>query len=220
MKKRTHLVVALGLASLLVAGGLMASNMGFKLNYGLLGPGAASASGTSTIALPYHQQTNLAQASDLLADMGGTTVVASISKFVKSTDGLSAYTGLAGENFTLVPGEAYLVSVKLDTNYIIVGSHNPNMMYTFDGPGINGSASGTSLFSVPYHTTLTNAASLINEIDAQNAPGTVASVSKYVKSTDGLSAYTGLAGENFTLVPGEGYYVTVTSTATVTPSHY
>ena len=89
----------------------------------------------------------------------------------------------------------------------------------FDGPGVNGSASGTTLYSLPYHTTLTDALSLIGELNGAG-PGTVASVSKYVKSTDGLSTYTGAAGENFTLIPGEGYFVQVNATINLTPSHY
>jgi hypothetical protein len=221
MKKRTFLV-ALGLAGLLVGGGLLASNMGFKLNYALDGPGVnGSATGTSTLGLPFHQQTNLANALDLINDMNaaGPGTVNSVSKFVKSTDGLLTYTGSAGENFSLVPGEAYFVQVAGTINYIVVGSHNPNLDVTFDGPGVNGSATGTTFFALPYHTTLTDALSLIAELNGAG-PGTVNSVSKFVKSTDGLLTYTGSAGENFSLVPGEGYFVQVAGTIVARPSHY
>ena len=221
MKKRTFLV-ALGLAGLLVAGGLMASNMGFKLNYGLDGQGVnGSASGTSTLALPFHQQTNLDVALDLITDMdaAGPGTVASVSKYVKSSDGLSTYDGATGENFDLLPGEAYFVTVDGTINYIIVGSHAPTATVTFDGQGVNGSASGTTFYSLPYHTTLTNALSLITELNGAG-PGTVASVSKYVKTNDGLSTYDGATGDNFDLVPGEGYFVTVNGTINLTPSHY
>ena len=118
MKKRTFLV-ALGLAGLLVGGGLLASNMGFKLNYGLDGPGVnLSASGTSTLALPFHQQTNLVNALDLITDMNaaGPGTVASVSKYVRSTDGLETYTGTTGTPFTLVPGEGYFVQVNATIN--------------------------------------------------------------------------------------------------------
>ena len=53
MKKRVFLLAALGLAAVLVAGGLVASNMGFKVNHLMDGPGGnGSATGTNGLALP------------------------------------------------------------------------------------------------------------------------------------------------------------------------
>ena len=70
MKKRILWVSAAGLVAALVAGGLFASNMGFKLNYLLNGPAVGvSASGTAPVGLPYHQQTNIILASDLINDI-------------------------------------------------------------------------------------------------------------------------------------------------------
>ena len=58
MTKRTYIgVLTVALAVVLAAGGLLASNMGFKLNYPLVQTAAGvSASGTSTIALPDNRQ--------------------------------------------------------------------------------------------------------------------------------------------------------------------
>ena len=155
--KRKMWIGALGLAALLVAGGLFASNMGFKLNYQLDGPGVnGSASGTSTLAMPYNQQTNLVVASDLISDINtgaGSTVVDSVSRWLKATDGLETYTGTSGVDFSLTPGEGYLVKMSASASYIVVGSHNPALPITLDGPGVNGSASGTTLWGYPYHPT-------------------------------------------------------------------
>ena len=107
--KRKMWIGALGLAALLVAGGLFASNMGFKLNYQLDGPGVnGSASGTSTLAMPYNQQTNLVVASDLISDINtgaGSTVVDSVSRWLKATDGLETYTGTSGVDFASTHGQ-------------------------------------------------------------------------------------------------------------------
>ena len=57
MSKRNYVVVAVAAAALLVAGGLFASNMGFKLNYVMDGPADnGSASGTQALALPFNQR--------------------------------------------------------------------------------------------------------------------------------------------------------------------
>ena len=226
MRKRAILVAAVGIAALLVAGGLYASNMGFKLNFLLEGPGT-TATGTTLMAMPYNPQTNIVNADTLLQDINavaGSAVVGSVSKWVRSADGLVSYTGAAGTNFAIVPEEGYFVTVGQDVNYIVVGSHNPGLGVTFYGPGSTtpdgASATGTNTWAFPYHSTLTIAAELITEINAVGG-GAVASVSAWDKTADGLISYTGAAGTNFSLIPGQGYLVTVARDVTgYLPSHY
>ena len=94
MKKKAIVGLVGGLAVLLIAGGLMASNMGFKLNYALDGQGTnGSANGNNTLALPFNQQTNIVNAFDLVTDIGGFVTVQSISRFDRTTDGLSSSAG-------------------------------------------------------------------------------------------------------------------------------
>lgn len=219
MKRKTWIGI-LGLVAVLVAGGLFASNMGFKLNYTLNGPSGGS-SGTTALALPYNQQTNLIDAEDLIDDINagaGSSVVASVSRYLNATDGLETYTGLTGVNFSLAPGEGYLLKTTADTNYIVVGSHDPALSVSLSGPA--GGSSGTTLWSFPYHSTAGNAEDLIGEINTAVGSPVVASVSRYLSATDGLETYTGLTGTNFALAPGEGYYVKVNSSASWVPSHY
>lgn len=220
MKKRMFLVT-LGIVGLLVAGGLLASNMGFKLNYALQGVAPTiSRSGTSTLGLPFHQQTNLEDAYDLILDLNaaGPGTVVSVARYITSTDGLEIYYGTSGTAFPLAPGEGYLVKVNGTIDYIVVGSHNPVAIITFPGTAA-GSRTGTTLYAPPYHTTLANAFGLIGELNAAG-PGTVVSVARYIKSTDGLEIYYGTSGTAFPLVPGEAYYVKVDGTINLTPSHY
>jgi len=228
MRKRSFLVAAVGLAAVLIAGGLFASNMGFKLNFLLQSPAVGvSATGTTVMGLPYNPQTNITNADQLLQDINtvaGSSVVASVSQFDRSADGLISYTGFSGTNFAIVPEEAYYVTVSSNVNYIIVGSHNPSLGVTFYGPGSTTpqgvSSTGTNAWSYPYHSTLTIAAELITEINAVGG-GQVASVSQWDKTSDGLISYTGFSGTNFALAPGQGYLVTVDAdVAGYIPSHY
>jgi hypothetical protein len=224
MRKRTLYVAALGVACLLVAGGLFASNMGFKLNYVLEGPeSTGSNSGTQSFAMPFNQQTTLTDAEDLIGDINttaGSNVVVAVSRFLRTTDKFEDYTGSSGFNFTLTPGEGYLVKVDPGVDYIVVGSHAPTLPITFDGPGSNGSNSGTQFYALPYHTTANIADDLITEINTAAGSTVVVAVSRYLRSTDKFEDYTGSSGNNFTLAPGEAYLVKVNSSITLIPSHY
>ena len=110
MKKKAFVVAALGLAAVLVAGGLVASNMGFKLNYLLDGPGQNnSLTGTNSLALPFNQQTSIITADDLILDIAADNgdplndlpTVASISRQVRTSDTPDIYTGFSGSNFAI-----------------------------------------------------------------------------------------------------------------------
>ena len=121
MTKRTYIgVLTVALAVVLAAGGLLASNMGFKLNYPLQALQAGvSLSGTNTLALPDNRQAGVNAASSLMNDIGLANVT-NVQKFLKTTDGLQVYTGRkgAGPDFALVPGEAYFVKMATTVNYV------------------------------------------------------------------------------------------------------
>lgn len=212
MRNRTFVLAALALAAVLVAGGLFASNMGFKLAYEL---NTSSPTGANTLGLPFNQQTNLSNAEDLIGDIEtsvGSPIVVSVSKYIKATDSFAPYTGFSGVNFSLESGEAYLVSVNAPGTYIVVGSHNPSLSINFSSTA---SPTGSNFYAFPYHGTPTNADELLTDIGAG-----VVSVSKYTQATDSFAPYTGFSGVNFSLKPGEGYLVSVSSDISYTPSHY
>jgi len=221
---RKKVLVGLVVGLLLVAGGLYASNMAFKLNYTLLGdadPG--SLNGFSTVALPFNQQTNLVNAGDLLTDIGGTAVVAQIQRFNPQSNGVDPYTGLSGTPFTLLPAESYLVQLRpgvATRSYIIVGSHDPSKVVVFDGPGTNGSLSGFSFYAPPYHAISTDAGALLTELGGTAA---VAQIQRFNKASNGVDPDTGLSGTPFALVPGEGYFVQLrpgVPSVQFIPAHY
>jgi hypothetical protein len=214
MTKRVFAVAAVGLA-VLVAGGLVASNMGFKANYHLDTIGSnGSVSGAQTLGMPYNQQTGINIAEDLINDIdtdAGVPIVDSVSRILRTTDFKQTYSlSSGGTNFAITPGEGYIVVVTASADYIMVGSHNPVLPINLDSPGTNGSNSGTQLWSMPYHFTGTDAESLINAIESHGSPGDVDSVTSLIRTSAAPLTYSLTSGgTNFALTPGEAYVIVV-----------
>jgi hypothetical protein len=129
--------------AVVLAGGLLASNMGFKLNYTLIAQGQAvpeggvSQDGTNDLSLPDFPQSGMVTANDLRLDIGAPAN-GGIARFLRSTNTLQTYTGKgAVANYNLVAGDGYRVRVTGGTsvNYIIVGSHNPSLSHVLIAAG-------------------------------------------------------------------------------------
>ena len=127
MARNVLIDLAFGLAVVSGATALVASNMGFKLNYTLNQVQAGvSLSGSSTLALPENRQAgryrSLATNAKELMDDIGLASVANVPRFIEATDGLESYTGRKTGSlpvpFPLTPGEAYFVRMKTTVNYI------------------------------------------------------------------------------------------------------
>lgn len=223
MSKRTFVgVMIVALAVVVMAGGLLASNMGFKLNYTLNQGGAGgSLTGVRTLALPDNRQTGMVEAKHLMDDIGSANT-ASISRYVIGTDLLQPYTGrktAPSTPFSLVSGEGVLVKMFTTVNYIVVGSDDPALVYQMKAGGTGGSLTGVNLYAYNYHQTATDAKGLMDDIGSANT----ASISRYVIGTDLLQPYTGrktAPSTFFSLTPGEAYFVKMFTTANYTPSHY
>jgi hypothetical protein len=225
MQNRKAFVATLtcvGVAALLLAGGLAASNMRFKLNLPLTAAGGSSLSGTNYVALPYNQQVGLVTARDLFVDISAGGSIQFLNQHVKATDSFASYTFGGGTNppngFNLVPGEAYVAKVGANQNYIIVGSHNPGLSINLVGPG-GGSLSGTNYYAHPYHGVAANARELFEEIG-----GSVQFVNRHVPLTDSFQSYTFGGGTNppngWDLQPGVGLVVKVGGDESFVPAHY
>ena len=157
----------------MVGGMVIASNMGFKLSFGLL-KAAGTNSGTNWVSLPMYFP--FANALDWKADITNCTQV---TRFVRSNDTLQTYTGAKGSiNFPIEKGTAYLVKVSADTSYVVVGAHDPS--YAVPLLKAVGTNSGTNWVSVPYHSTTNNALEL--KADIANCT----QVTKFVRSNDTL----------------------------------
>src|SRR3990172_6796842 len=97
-KKNSYVVIAVALCAILAAGGILASNMGFKLNYPITKVGTGgSKSGTNPISLPYFRQTGLNDSFQLIQDIEGGgppfNKVISVARFLEASYGLQVYTG-------------------------------------------------------------------------------------------------------------------------------
>jgi hypothetical protein len=218
MNKKVFIV---GMVLLLAISGIIASNMGFKLNYRLEGAAApGSNSGTNTLGLPYNRQTGLLTANNLITDMGLANV-ANMQDFVEATDSFNIYTGRKGTpspDFNLEAGKAIFVKMNAGIDYIVVGSHDPSMAISLDASGA-GSNSGTNFFSVPYHTTAATANDMITDLGLAN----VANMQDFVEATDSFNIYTGRKGTpspDFAIVPGAGYFIKMNATVNYVPAHY
>jgi len=221
MSKRTFVgVMVVALAVVVMAGGLLASNMGFKLNYTLNQTLAGtSRSGTTTLALPDLRQTGLNTAKNLMDDVTLANV-ANVQRWVKTADGVALYTGRKGSaaDFSLTAGEGIFLKMNTATNYIVVGSDDPTLAYTLNATQASVSRSGTNLYAYNYHQTAATAKGLMDDIGLAN----VANVQRWVKTADGVALYTGRKGSaaDFNLTPGEAYFVKMNTTVNYTPSHY
>ncbi len=220
MSKRTFIVL-LGVG-LLATSMLVASNMGFKLNYLLEATGASSASGTNTIALPYNPQSGLNNVGDLFNDIGGVGVVQEVQTFLRSSDSFNVYSGAKGQIADpIVQGEGIRIRMAVDTNYIIAGAHDPAAAITLYAAGDvtpdGVSASGTNEFSVPYHTTANNSGDIFNDIGAAN----VQEVQTFLRASDSFNVYQGAKGQIADPVtPGTALRIRMATTTAYVPSHY
>ena len=231
MKNRL-LAISIAICSIVAAGGILASNMGFKINYPLLkaSPGV-SRSGTSILALPYVRKTGLKSAWDLLVDIEGhgppLSKTVSIGRFLEEVDSMNVYTGRMGSpgaNFLLVPGEGYRVQMSVDVSYVIVGVHDPSIAVRLDAAG-DGSRTGTNDFAPPYNATARTAFELMQDIEGGSAPPftKVVSIARYLRASDSLQVYIGRMGSpgaDFALIPGESYRVQMAVSVPYVASHY
>jgi len=225
MTKKTFFgAMAVVTAVALTGTALVASNMGFKLNYPLNQSGTGtpvSNTGVRSFALPDNRQTGMVDAKNLMDDIGSVSVDR-ISKYLISSDLLQPYTGRkvnASPAFSLVSGEGYLVKVITTVNYIVVGSDDPALVYQMKASGTGGSLTGVNLYAYNYHQTATDSKLLMDDIGSAS----VDRISRYLVTSDLLQPYTGRkvsASAAFALTPGEAYYVKMITTVNYTPSHY
>ena len=215
MTKKTFFgAMAVATAVALTGTALVASNMGFKLNYALNSPFVTG--GTNTLALPDNRQSGMATASNLITDIGPANTF-SVTRYIKSTGAFQSYRQVkgGGADFPLVAGEGYYVAMNTTVNYIVVGSDDPALVYALNSPFVTG---GTNFFAYNYHQTAGTATALITDIGAANT----FSVTRYIKATGAFQSYRQVkgGGTDFPLVPGEAYYVAMNTTVNYVPSHY
>jgi len=214
-QRRIAAFVVIAVAAVVLTGGLMASNMGFKLNYSLqAAQGGISNSGFQSIGLPYNAQVGVTTAGELLADItAGGVNAASLQKYNILSDQNDPYPGPGGD-YALVPGAGYLLGVTTTGPYIIVGSHNPSLAITLKGQATGVSNSGFQRYAHPYHGVASTAGEFLAEIAPEGA-----SMQKLNILSDQNDPYPGPGGD-FALIPGQAYLIGVSGDKTFTPAHY
>ncbi len=224
-KRNVFVAVAAAVCFVAAAGGLLASNMGFKLNYRLTSSAATGGVGTgkNTLSLPYIRQAGLNDARQLMLDIGGGSItpVAYVARYNEATDLFVPFTGRLGSGtpFALQAGEGYLVAMNANTNYVVVGSHDPAHVTSLDAPGAPGT--GKNFYAPPYNIVAANALQLMQDIGG-GVIAPVAGVAQFNKATDLFVPYTGRmgAGVPFALAHGQVYLVSMNSAVPYIASHY
>jgi hypothetical protein len=205
-------LVLIATAAMVVTGGLVASNMGFKLNKTLLAQAAGvSKTGRTCIGLPFNKQVGIVTANDLLSDIPNAV---ELQAYNPQNDGGIPYPAGPGSDFPLPLYEGYLVQVTADTQYIIVGSDDPAASVPFVATLAGVSKTGRKRYAHPYHAVNTTASSILAEI-----PNAV-EVQGYNPVNDGGIPYPAGPGSDFNVLPGDCLTVQVIANGSLTPLHY
>ncbi len=141
----------------------------------------------------------------------------SVARWDTSIDDWQTWTGgtcapCGGSCFCIDPleGWAYLVDVGAPASLVLQGFDTTSEVVLL-GPGA-GSLSGRHAISLPFSSSLGNADGLLNDI------GPAAhSVGRYLTGSDVIQIYTGASGSNFSVAPGEGYFVYLSQTTAYCP---
>lgn len=216
MSKRTFIaLMGAALVVVLATGGLIASNMGFKLNYEL---SAAAGEGLNTLALPYNQEAGLVNWGDVRLQIGPSAVI-DISTWAESSGGYKTYAGAKADPILpIVASEGVFAKMSSTVNYIIAGSHNTSTTTDMNAGGI---ALGLNLYGPPYHSTAGNVGDIGLELGGfSGAP--VIDISGWAESSGGFNTYAGAKADPIvSVVPGEAYFVKMGSTVlSYSPAHY
>lgn len=233
MSKRTYvLVMAFALVAVLATGGLMASNMGFKLAYTFYGFGVDTGGGNITgsgenhFALPFFPHLGLTNAQslrgDILSGAGCAGNVDFVQIFDPTQNARATWFGgkIGGTNFAITGCQSYFATISSGQtcSYLNAGTHDPAQDCTFNGTGVAGYLVGENTYSLPFHTTANNAGDLLTEIADANF------VQRFDQLTNSRQSWFGakIGGTNFAITPGEGYFVQMGAglTTTIKPEHY
>jgi hypothetical protein len=219
--------MAFAIAAVLLTGGLMASNMGFKVAYTFNGVGQGGAiSNENHLALPFYPHLGLTNAASLKTDINaagcGLSTADPVQRFNPTINSRESWFGakVGGTNFNISACESYFVQMPSGgtCSYVIAGTHNPDHQCTFNGAGVAGYLVGENTYALPFHTTANNARELLIEISAADF------VQRFDPGTNSRQSWFGgkIGGTNFNVVPGEGYFIQMPGGATTTfkPDHY
>lgn len=174
----------------------LGSNMGFKISIPL------KADVPNYVSLPYC--TSYTDARLLFADIPNCQQVA---RMVPGTGRIEHWPGPRARNFRIRPGEAYVVRVRRNCIWVVVGSHDPRVQIVLK-------AGGPNLVSIPYNTRALTANALLAEIPSATR------IAAYDPKSGQWRECSQVQPASFALEAGDGLLVYVQHDSLWVPSHF
>jgi hypothetical protein len=170
------------------------------------------------IALPY--LAGLADAQTLVNDLNRSPVPGPVRKITRMNPTTQTLQSLAydpigawvGDNFPVVAGEAYAITLQSNLSQALVGAHNPSLGFNFQ---FKTNLSNIYWFSLPYNAAYANAQSLLEHLNGGPMPTTVAKLVRYESATGAPQSTLYFGGQwlgpDFAITPGQGYGIVLRS---------
>lgn len=111
-----------------------------------------------------------------------------------------------GENFPVVAGEAYAVTLQSSLSQAVVGAHNPALGFNLS---FRTGMSNIHWIGLPYHADYADAQALLDHLNGAASPTAVSKLVRFDPATGAPLGYRYFAGQwlgpNFPILPGQGY---------------
>jgi hypothetical protein len=228
---RTKVLLGLAVAVMLVVSvATIGSNMGFKISIPLYA-NVSGHTGFNWVALPYY--VSFTDGASVWNDLnaaygGGQEGLIEVNQYQESNGTYKVYNA---DTFTdtfqitsggsLISANALLIKVPSNSNWIVVGSHNPSLAVPLYALGAG--HTGLNWRAVPYHSTASTGATLWNQLNTLAGGGQegLLEINQYQESNGTYKVYNAdTFTDSFNLVPGQSLLVKVASPLNWTPAHY
>jgi hypothetical protein len=176
---------------------------------------AAGTENAYWIAIPY--LSGLADAQSLVNDLNRGPIpgpVRRITRFNPATQSPQTldyqFGAWVGDNFPIIAGEAYAITLQTNLAQSLVGAHNPALGFNFQS---RGTTSNIYWLGLPYSADYADAQALLDHMNGGPFPSSVAKIIRFDPATGAPQSYlyfaNGWRGQNFGIVPGQGYGIVV-----------
>lgn len=196
------------LASVMAITGIGSANDEVTITYNLVHTENPMLTSINIISIPL--DSDITTASELMSAIGPTCDA--VNRWNPQTQAWDGWISLGyGTDFSILPYEAYEVSVTEDTTFSITGTPAEVKPINLIKPN---NLPSRNYIALPYDTEITNAHELLNAIPNCD---TVNRLNPETQYYEGYIDLFGGMGTNFEIRPGEGYLVTVTVDTVWTP---
>jgi hypothetical protein len=164
------------------------------------------------IAMPY--LSGIPDAQSLVNDLNRGPVPGPVRKITRFNSATQVLQSLAydpsgawvGDNFPVIAGEAYAITLQSNLSQSLVGAHNPSL-----GLNLKFKTDNSNIYwlSLPYNAAYADARALLEHLNGGPLPTAVAKVVRYDSATGAPQNYIYFAGQwlgsDFPIAPGQGY---------------